>query len=743
MARSRQHTLSPIAAAIAASTLLATTQAWAQTTDAAATPPGTSASAASTAGAPQLPPVTVTGRASPPASIAGWGDIPLAKTPVQASVYTAEQLRDSGATRLSNITSLDPAVSDAYNSEGYYDFLTVRGYVIDNDYNFRRDGLPINAESLIPLDNKSRVEVLKGTSGMQAGTSAPGGLVNFVVKRPLDVPLTEAFVEWRQPGSVTGSVDISRRFGENQAFGARVNVAAEHIDPWVRSATGERNLFSLAVDWRLTPDTLLEAEIESSHHSQPSQPGFSMLGNVVPPPGDPRINLNNQPWSLPVVFNATTASLRWQQKLSNDWKLTTHIATQRLRNDDRLAFAFGCSKEGNFDRYCSDGTFDLYDFQSDHEHRDTDALQVAVDGKAETFGLKHTLGFGVLETRFKSRLQPQVDDNTIVGSGTVDGMTMTTLPTDPPLGLVSNTDRTERTTELFVHDAIAITERLTAWLGLRHTSIHRESVDTSGAVVAQPYQQSFTTPWVAASYAFAPDQLVYASWGRGVESTIAPSLPIYTNASQPLPSLESRQTEIGLKGASEHFGWGIAWFDIERPATASVSACGADVSATICDLVTLVTDGTDHHRGVELTGSWHQGPWSLNGGTQWLRARREGSQDASTNGLQPTNVPALTLKAQAAYDVAALPGLNLQANVMRESHRMVLPDNSASIPGYTRVDAGLRYETKMASARWTWRAGIENLFDKRAWRESPYEFSHVYLYPLAPRTLRVSAQVDL
>ena len=59
-----------------------------------------------------------------------------------------------------------------------------------------------------------------------------------------------------------------------------------------------------------------------------------MLGNMVPQPGDPRINLNNQPWSLPVVFNATTASLRWQQKLTNDWKLTTHVATQRLRNDD-------------------------------------------------------------------------------------------------------------------------------------------------------------------------------------------------------------------------------------------------------------------------------------------------------------------------------------------------------------------------------------------------------------------------
>ena len=65
----------------------------------------------------------------------------------------------------------------------------MRGFVLDNRFNFRRDGLPINAETSIPLDNKERIEILKGTSGIQAGTSAPGGLVNYVVKRPLDAPL--------------------------------------------------------------------------------------------------------------------------------------------------------------------------------------------------------------------------------------------------------------------------------------------------------------------------------------------------------------------------------------------------------------------------------------------------------------------------------------------------------------------------------------------------------------------------
>jgi iron complex outermembrane recepter protein len=706
MARSTRSTTRIRFTPIAGAALLAASSAWSQAVDA------------------QLPPITVTGRFVPPLTVGGWGELPLARLPLQGSVFGIEQMKDAGVQRISDLIGLDPAVSDAYNSEGYWDQLTVRGFVIDNRFNFRRDGLPINAETSIPLDNKDRIEILKGTSGIQAGTSAPGGIVNLIVKRPLDAPLRSVGLEWRQPGTVTGAVDISQRFGTDQAFGVRVNAAAAHLDPMVRSSEGNRNLFSLAADWRLSPDSLLEAEIETSHRSQPSQPGFSMLGNVVPAAGDPRISLNNQPWSLPVVFNATTASVRWQQKIADDWRITAHAATQRLRTDDRLAYPFGCSKEGNFDRYCSDGSFDYYDFHSDDEHRDSDALQLSVDGKAETFGLKHTLGFGVLQTRYKSRLQPRIDDATVVGSGTVDGMTI--IPTLPALGTAANTNLTERSTEVFVRDAIAVTERLTAWLGLRHTNLRRASVDTDGAEPTS-YEQSFTTPWLAASYAFAKDQLVYASWGRGVESSVVPNRSIYVNPGQALPAIESRQTEAGIKGANDAFEWGLAWFEIVQPQFADSGACDVDASCS------RASDGIARHRGA----------WTLRGGAQWLHARREASQTAAINGMQPTNVPSRTLKVQTGYDVSAVPGLNLQAKASYESRRMVLPDNSASIPGYTRVDMAARYAMKLANAQWIWRAGIDNVFDKRAWRESPFEFSHVYLYPLAPRTLRLSLQVDL
>src|SRR5512139_654058 len=171
-----------------------------------------------------LAPVTVTGRSlTGAADVSGFGDIPLASSPLQARVLGAEQLKDAGTSSLAGITRFDASVGDAYNAEGYWSNFTVRGFVIDPRYNFRRDGLPINAETSLPLANKDRLEVLKGTSGIQAGTSAPGGLVNLIVKRP-DGNLRTAGLGWTQHNTWGAAVDLSQRFGEGDAFGVRLNV---------------------------------------------------------------------------------------------------------------------------------------------------------------------------------------------------------------------------------------------------------------------------------------------------------------------------------------------------------------------------------------------------------------------------------------------------------------------------------------------------------------------------------------
>jgi iron complex outermembrane receptor protein len=712
-------------------------------------PPAASASAASPT---TLAPVVITGKSPPTASVAGWGDAPLERAPLQATTIDAAQIRDAGARRLADLTRFDPSVTSAYDTEGYVDYFTVRGFVIDNRFNFRRDGLPINAETSIPLENKARVDILKGLSGLQAGTSAPGGLVDLVVKRPADAPVRSAFLEWRQRGSVLGAVDLSQRFGTDNAFGLRLNAGAERLDPQVRDTRGHRHVLALAGDWRAAPSTLVEAEVETSRRSQSSVPGFSLLGDAVPAVPDPHLSLNNQPWSLPVVFDATTASLRVTQKLGESWRLVAHGLTQRLRTDDRIAFPFGCTDpnpppDGTYhaDRYCPDGTFDLYDFRSENERRRSSTLDLSLHGQAATGPLTHQLSVGVQRTVVRNRFQDQAFN--FAGTGHVDGTRVT--PPAPAL-TAPNTNRDERSTEISVRDAIAFGRGTTAWLGARHTRIQRSASPTDGSA-GTSFQQSFTTPFAALSQQLGRGPLVYASWGRGVESDVAPIVPLdatttpptlrYSNAGQALPAAESRQIEVGLKGGGERTEWSAAAFDIRRPLFGDVETTGP------CGVVQCTRGlvGNQRHKGVEGSLAWRGGAWGLRAGAQWLRARVEAPGDPTIDGKRPTNVPAVTARLQAEHQLAALPSLRLHGAAVYESAREVLPDNSTRIPSWTRFDIGARYEGKAgpAGATWTLRAGIDNLFDRRAWRESPYQFSHAYLFPLEPRTLRVSLQVDL
>jgi iron complex outermembrane receptor protein len=677
--------------------------------------------------------ITITGKSrSNAATVAGFGDIPLSAAPFSATVVTTGQLQDAGISSLADITRLDAGITDAYNPPGYWSQLAVRGFTLDNRFNYRRDGLPINAETMIGQSNKQALEVLKGTSGLQAGTSAPGGLVNLVVKRP-QRSVRSAALTFEEPGSVGASVDIGDRAGTDGNLGWRINASADRLNPPVHNSQGNRSLLAVAFDAQLARGSLLEAEFEISHQSQPSVPGFSLLGSRLPDAKsiDPRINLNNQAWSLPVVFDGRTASLRYTQALSDSIDFVAHGMRQQLRTDDRIAFPFGCSAENDYTRYCQDGSFDLYDFRSEGEHRNSQALDLYAAGRATLAGIAHRFNAGVLSTRFDSRFGRQAYN--YVGSGTIDGLAR--VPADPSL-TDENTNRDERSTELHLQDMVTVAEGTRVWLGLRNVRLQRDSVRTDGSR-ATTYTQTFTTPWLALSRAVGSDSTVYASWGQGVESEVAPNRPSYVNAGQALPALKSRQVEAGYKQSGRTLDWRIAGFDIERPEWRDIGNC--DVAASCVKRA----DGASRHTGVEAEAEWHSGALSLRGSAMVLRARREGSADASLNGKRPTNVPAASLKLQAAYNIAAVPGLAVLGFMTHEGERMVLPDNSVATPGWTRIDLAARYTQRVGAASTAvWRVGIDNLANQRAWKEAPYQYGHAYLYPLAPRVMHASVAVN-
>jgi len=680
--------------------------------------------------------VTVPAERQGRASISGLGDIPAWQAPVQANTFSSESLQNAQVTRLADLTKLDASTTDSYNAVGYWDSLSIRGFTLSNAYNWRREGLPINAETRIALDNKAAVELFKGTSGMQAGVSSPGGLVNLLIKRP-EGRVRSALFSVQDSGAILGAVDLSERFGSPQApqaFGLRINAAAERLATAIDQTRGRRQLLAAAGDWLVSPDTKIEAEFERSTHSQPSAPGFSLLGDRLPSAKDvdPGINLNRQPWTQPVVFRGDTATLRWTQALTTGWRSTVTYGEQRLKTDDRAAFPYGCSAagpNGDFTRFCSDGTFDLYDYRSNGERRTTRSLLAQVDGQLDTAAVRHGLSFSVLRNLHATNVGSYAFN--YAGGGNITG---DFAPADPAPDLtVTAATRREQTTEFSARDSLTLTEATRAWLGLRHTRLHRTLTPTDGSDGAS-LSNDVTTPWVALGHTIAPQTQAYISWGEGVELVSVPFFFGYANQGAPLPLSKSRQTEVGIKGQGSWSGWQLQWgvnaFRITRPQDTDVNG-------------EYVIDGSARHQGLEATWQGRQGAWGLLGSAMVLDATRRGSAQAGVNGQTPINVPESVLKASASHAFTAPIALIAQLDLIHEGRRWVDAANTLRLPSWTRTDLSLRHTQGLGSGQAvTWRLGVRNLFDVQAWREASTSGGHIYLFPLAARTVTASAQLD-
>jgi iron complex outermembrane recepter protein len=680
--------------------------------------------------APDVATIVVTeSRSAKAENLTGFGDVPLREIPQSVVVLTSKDIASNGLLRLSDLTKLDPSTTESYNAVGYWDFLEVRGVLLDNLYNYRREGLPISAETSIPLDNKESVEILKGTSGMQAGQSTAGGLVNYTVKRPTNKDLRSVRFEMTPRGGTLAGLDVGGRFGEDKSMGYRFNAVHEELRPALYSAQGKRDLLSLAMDKRISANTFIEAEIEVSKRTQPSQSAFSVLEHptiagsyVLPSVNDPKINLNNQPWSQPVVMGATTSTIKLTQILNDDWVITGQLGVQQLRTDDRSAYPAGCNMSYQ-PAFCSDGTFDLFNFSSRGEKRQLNSGKLTLRGTLHLGGLDHKVTAEHLRSHTTTRLNPYAWNLPLSGTGNIAGTGVTVPDLTETL---ANANRNDRASEWMLSDAVAWGQ-WRGFAGLRLSQIKRTSVATD-ATTSSAYAQSLTTPWMGLSYALGGTQL-YASAGQGVELPVVPTFSSYTNSGMVLPVSKSHQFETGARGGNRMTNWSLAYFGITR------SAISDDGFST------YKIDGIAKHRGIEAQIQHTMGPLKLAVSTMLMKAVREDSTTAAYNGQKPTNVPSNTLRLQSNYTIQGT-GWDVQNIWVRDGARAVTPSNDVMLPAWSRWDLALGYKQTVSGKSVQYRMGVDNVTDKRYWKGSPTQFGNYFLYPGAPRTIRLTAQLD-
>lgn len=164
----------------------------------------------------ELPAVTVTGEDTSgyqarSASVGGFEAAPLLDTPASISVINEALIKDQQARLLSEVLKNDASVGESYAPVGYYENFVVRGFSLNSASSYKINGRTITGEQNVGLENKQQVELLKGLSGLQSGVTEPGGLVNYVTKRPTDVRSVTVSTDDRGSGYLATDVGILRQ----------------------------------------------------------------------------------------------------------------------------------------------------------------------------------------------------------------------------------------------------------------------------------------------------------------------------------------------------------------------------------------------------------------------------------------------------------------------------------------------------------------------------------------------------
>lgn len=726
---------------------------------AATAPPARADDSSSTALTPppppssRLSPALIAGQAQPPnlgiANVESLSDAPLAQTPLSASVLTATRLAERGVDSLSAAIRDIPAASDNYNTFGYVEALQVRGFMLDEVLNYRRDGLPVTSHAPVALENKEAVEILYGASGILSGTSAPGGLVNYVLKRPTDTPLREVALSAGERGSVEAQGDLGGRFGDEGRFGYRINLAAAERRPAIRDAWSQRALASGFFDWRVARGTVVEAEVEQHDVREISVPGFGLLdtagvgyGTTLPAPIDPRLNLNNQPWTLPFESRETTGSLRLAQQLNDDWRVVAKVGSQRVRTNDRIAFPDGCSSQPTYvyPGLCGNYDVDVYDYRSNEERRLQNGAQLQLHGRVVTGGFAHELSFGLGASHYSERY-PQ--DQAYNFAGTIDALAPTALA-PAPLPQTLNTDASRRIGEAVAFDTIRFGAGWSAWAGARAVHVAQSSEQTDGTENVNLSQHA-VAPFGALGYQPWERGFAYIAAGSGVEFGAVPNRPLaFANPGEVLPVSRSRQVEVGYKqDAGNGSGWTVALFQIERPTPEVLATSGPLPVETLGAQV-------QRNRGVDVSATWRPTPhWLGQVGAEVLDARIRNTPDPRFEDWHATNVAPFSASTRLEWLPASLPGFAVDNLVVFSGRKPALPANlydagayEVSLPSYGQWDLGLRYATTWSGLRATWTAHVDNVTDRRYWREAPTaSWGATYLFPAAPRSFRVGVRL--
>lgn len=682
----------------------------------------------------ELPAVNVQGQdesgyRSETAAVGGFSEAPLLDTPASITVINAALIKDQQARLLSEVLRNDASVGDSYAPIGYYENFVVRGFSLNAASSYKINGRTITGEQNVALENKQQVEVLKGLAGLQSGISEPSGVINYVTKRPEDVRSVTVSTDDRGSGYL--ATDVGGWFGSEQQLGLRANVAHEDLNSYVEHADGQRDFVSLAFDWNISPDAVLQLDAEYQNKQQRSVPGYQLLGGTqVPHDASPKKLLGHQTGSKQVGIDSLNLNGTFEYRFSDQWKGSVSAARSKVVIDDYSSFAWGGATTGLGNYFTTEGNYDVYDYRSPDDTRRDDEVQAAMTGMFDTAGIGHELTFGT--SAFRRVIDKRKFVNEYIGTTNIDEDAPSFTPTDKPLN-ARHRNLDSRQYGVFVTDRLRFNEHWQTILGGREVRLDEKAFDDNGDP-ARHTQQYVFLPQASLIYKPVEDISLYTTYSKGL--SLGGTAPWFaTNPGETLAPTVSRQIEAGVKYDWRRISFAAAVFQTRQ---AYQYAKPDDAGA-----FTYVQQGEQKNTGVELSANgWATERLQIATSVAAIRARVSGSGTAAYEDHQAINVPKLRASVYADYALPWVNGLALLGGVQYSAKKYANRTGNVEVGDYAVVNVGSRYSTRVDGYETVFRLSVDNLFDKRYWRDAGEYMGDDYLFQGAPLTARLSATVN-
>ena len=765
MSASPSFRLTPAAGAIC---LLAHLGAHAQT---AASPPSAAASApaasesapAEPTGVSALTTVVVSGQratgfTSNVIGVGAFRDQRPIDVPLTNSVITRDVLDAQGSLSVLDAVRNTAGVTTAQLGSAYYDNLAIRGVPMENRSSYRLDGsLPLIALVPIPMEDKERVEVLKGASSMYYGMVPPAGIISFEMKRAGPAPVTSLTTSVNQYGAYEVGVDVGRRFGENEKFGLRINALGGTDNPGLHQYQGQRNLFSAAFDFRMLDNVTVKVDFEHYVKNATEQASVQLIGTAttLPQVPDNRTNLAGK-WGM-TRGQATNGDFRVDWDVTDNWRLTAEYGASLAKRDREFTqFAFN-----DISGYQTGVGRVFGNFNNGATYQNTNT-RLDLSGRLETGPIAHELTFGWTQNDRKQDIRGtnvqswgcatlsatcSITSAKYVGQNLYDPIAVPLQTQKAPNGPQA-TDIEDK--GLYAVDRVILSKQWQVMVGLRRTDY--TSGQTNPVSATPMYSSIKTTPAYSLIYEPVKDMSIYASHLQGLEAgVVVPGT--YSNSGALLPAALTTQNEIGskyqFKGGTLIQG---AFFDIRRaqttsePAPAGSTAPPSSPGSAASTWLIQTQNGQAEYKGFELAAS---GEVNRNIGivasAMFLDpkiTRDETTGPTNTQGHTPGNAAKRTFSLFGEYRFDAVPGLAVNAAAYYVGARPVSNADVVNLPAVTTYSVGARYRTKFHETNATFQVNVDNATNKSYWSAADATSANPIIAAGLPRVIRMTAKLD-